>query len=46
MLKDKFGMVGKPLQHFTLPTSHEELVSTESYVGKKNIVIVLLRDIR
>lgn len=45
MTKDKFGMVGKTLQDFSLPTSRNQIFNTKAYQGKKNLVIVLLRDI-
>jgi hypothetical protein len=45
-MKDKFNMIGSPLEPFSLPTSRETFFSSESLKGQKNMVIVLLRDIR
>lgn len=45
-MKDKFNMIGSPLEHFSLPTSRETVFSSEDLMGQKNMVIVLLRDLR
>ncbi len=43
MMKDKFNMVGKPIEDFDLPGTKNNRQSIASLAGKKNVVIVLLR---
>ncbi|NMC04213.1 MAG: hypothetical protein GYA24_03330 [Candidatus Lokiarchaeota archaeon] len=42
-MKDKYGMVGKPIGTIDLPGIGEQRVSIDTLKGKKNIVVVLLR---
>ena len=44
-MKDKFNMVGKKIKSFSLPNSLEETTNIDEYAGKKNVVVILLRDI-
>jgi hypothetical protein len=49
-MKDKFNLVGTEIKEFALPcydeSESEDTVSIRSFKGKKNVVVVLLRDIR
>lgn len=44
-MKDKFKMVGNKIPEFSLPNSREETISINSYLGNKNVVVILLRGI-
>jgi peroxiredoxin len=44
-MKDKFEMVGKKIEAFSLPNSRGENVNITEFVGKKNVIIALLRGI-
>ncbi|WP_457918839.1 hypothetical protein [Candidatus Lokiarchaeum ossiferum] len=44
-MKDKFGIVGTPLEDFELPTSRSATFSSVNMRSTSNLVIVLLRDI-
>nr|MDO8109034.1 hypothetical protein [Candidatus Sigynarchaeota archaeon] len=46
MMKDKFNMVGKPIGDFELPGTKNSRQSIATLAGKKNVVIILLRDKR
>jgi hypothetical protein len=45
-MKDKFNMVGSEIKEFSLQNSLEQNVNIKEFHGKKNLVIILLRDIR
>jgi peroxiredoxin len=42
-MKDKFEMVEKKIEAFSLPNSRRENVNIKEFIGKKNIVVALLR---
>jgi peroxiredoxin len=44
-MKDKFGMVGTEVLSFSLPNSRGENVAINAFRNRKNVIIVLLRDI-
>ena len=44
-MKDKFDMVGSKLPEFSLPNSRGETVNINEFIGKKNVVVILLRGI-
>jgi len=44
-MKDKFGMVGKRIEPFSLPNSRGETINIEELLGRKNILISLRRGI-
>ncbi len=44
-MKDKFGMVGKKIELFSLPNSRGETINIEEFLGRKNILISLRRGI-
>lgn len=44
-MKDKFNMVGKKIESFSLPNSRGETVNTREVLGRKNILISLRRGI-
>jgi hypothetical protein len=43
-MKDKFDMVGKKIEEFSLPNSRGEMTSINKFIGK-NIIVALLRGI-
>ena len=45
ILKDKFQLVGTKIQEFSLPNSRGETVNIRDFEGKKNVVLILFRDI-
>ncbi len=44
-MKDKFDMVGKKIPEFSLPNSRDETVNIQDYLGKKNVIVILLRGV-
>ena len=46
MIKDKFNQIGKKIPEFSLPNSRGENVSISDLEGKKNVLIVLFRNIQ
>ncbi len=50
LMKDKFQMVGTKIQEFALPYYSDDSsgnpVNIRSFIGVKNVVVILLRDIR
>ena len=44
-MKDKFEMVGKEIEEFSLPNSREENVNIKDFIEKKNVIVALLRSI-
>jgi peroxiredoxin len=44
-MKDKFEMVGKEIEAFSLPNSREKNVNIKDFIGKKNVIVALLRGI-
>ena len=44
-MKDKFNMVGKKIEEFSLPNSRGETVNIKEFLGRKKILISLRRDI-
>ena len=44
-MKDKFQMVGTKINEFSLPNNFGDTIPIRSYLGKSNVVVILLRDI-
>ncbi|MFX1520370.1 MAG: hypothetical protein ACFFCD_10665 [Promethearchaeota archaeon] len=44
-MKDKFNMVGKLIEEFSLPNSRDENANIKDFIGKKNVIVALLRGI-
>jgi len=44
-MKDKFEMVGKAIEEFSLPNSRGETITIKEFLGRKNILISLRRDL-
>jgi len=44
-LKDKFNLVGTKIKEFSLPNSRGETINIRDFENKKNVIIVLFRDI-
>ncbi|WP_287587376.1 hypothetical protein [Candidatus Borrarchaeum sp.] len=44
-MKDKFEMVGKEIEEFSLPNSREENVNIKDFIEKNNVIVALLRSI-
>jgi peroxiredoxin len=44
-MKDKFNLVGTKIKEFSLPNSRGETVNIRHFEGKKNVVVILFRDI-
>jgi len=44
-LKDKFNLVGTKIAEFSLPNSRGETINIRDFENKKNVIIVLFRDI-
>jgi peroxiredoxin len=44
-MKDKFQIVGKKIQEFSLPNSRGETVNIRNFEGKSKVVIILFRNI-
>jgi peroxiredoxin len=44
-MKDKFKLVGTKISEFSLPNSRGETINIRSLENKKNVVIILFRDI-
>ena len=44
-LKDKFNLVGTKIKEFSLPNSRGETINIRNFENKKNVVVVLFRDI-
>jgi len=40
-MKDKFDMVGKRIEEFSLPNSRGDTVNIREFLGRKNILISL-----
>jgi peroxiredoxin len=45
-MKDKFNMVGSEIKEFSLQNSLEQTINVKEYRNKKNVVVILLRDIK
>jgi hypothetical protein len=49
-MKDKFNMVGNEINEFALPCysddSNGAAINIRTFKGSKNVVVILLRDIR
>jgi peroxiredoxin len=45
-MKDKFQMVGTKINEFSLPNNTGDTIPIRNYLGKSNVVVILLRDIR
>ena len=44
-MKDKFNLVSTKIAEFTLPNSRGETINIRDFEGKKNVIIILFRDI-
>ena len=44
-MKDKFNLVGTRINEFSLPNSRGETINIRDFENKKNVIIVLFRDI-
>ncbi len=44
-MKDKFNLVGTKIYEFSLPNSRGETINIRDFENKKNVIIVLFRDI-
>lgn len=44
-MKDKFNLVGTKIQNFELPNSRGETINIRDLENKKNVILVLFRDI-
>jgi len=44
-IKDKFELVGKKIPEFELPNSRGDKFNIRDFTNKKNVIIVLFRDI-
>ncbi len=44
-MKDKFNVVGSKISEFSLPNSRGETINIRDFENKKNVVIILFRDI-
>jgi peroxiredoxin len=44
-MKDKFNLVGTKVEEFELPNSRGETMNIRDLENKKNVILVLFRDI-
>lgn len=44
-MKDKFNLVGTKIEEFELPNSRGETINIRNLENKKNVILVLFRDI-
>jgi peroxiredoxin len=44
-IKDKFELVGMKIPEFELPNSRGDKINIKEFINKKNVIIVLFRDI-
>ncbi|MFX1435782.1 MAG: hypothetical protein ACFFAA_01045 [Promethearchaeota archaeon] len=44
-MRDKFNLVGTKINEFSLPNSRGETVNIKEFENKKNVIIVLFRNI-
>jgi peroxiredoxin len=44
-MKDKFNLVGTKIEKFELPNSRGETINIRDLENKKNVILVLFRDI-
>ncbi|MFW9829983.1 MAG: hypothetical protein ACFFEY_20615 [Candidatus Thorarchaeota archaeon] len=44
-MKDKFNLVGTKIKEFSLPNSRGETVNIRDFENKKNVVVILFRNI-
>jgi len=44
-MKDKFNLVGTKIEEFELPNSRGETINIRDLETKKNVILVLFRDI-
>ncbi len=44
-MKDKFNLVGTKIEEFELPNSRGETINIRDLENKKNVILVLFRDI-
>lgn len=44
-MKDKFNLVGTKIEEFELPNSRGETIKIRDLENKKNVILVLFRDI-
>jgi len=45
IIKDKFQLVGTKIAEFELPNSRGETTNIREFENKKNVIIILFRDI-
>ena len=45
-MKDKFNMVGKAIEAFSLPNSIGETVNIKEIIGRKNLLISLKKGLK
>jgi len=45
ILKDKFNLVGTKVKEFSLPNSRGETINIRDLENKKNVILILFRDI-
>ncbi|MFX0037104.1 MAG: hypothetical protein ACFE9I_15850 [Candidatus Hermodarchaeota archaeon] len=44
-MKDKFNLVGTKVKEFSLPNSRGETINIRDFESKRNVVLVLFRNI-